>query len=92
VLELSSEDLMNFNYTNARKKPLISEKNRRARIAFAKKHLNWMPQQWSRVIFTDESKFNRFGSDGKIYVRRRKGEEFSKNCIKPTVKGGSVLV
>lgn len=78
----------------ARKKPLISEKNRRARIHFAKEHLNWTPQQWSRVIFTDESKFNRFGSDGKVYVRRRKGEEFRKNCIKPTVKGGggSVLV
>lgn len=78
----------------ARKKPLISEKNRRARIAFAKEHLNWTSQQWSRVIFTDESKFNRFGSDGKVYVRRRKGEEFRKNCIKPTVKdgGGSVLV
>lgn len=29
----------------ARKKPLISEKNRRTRIAFAKEHLNWTPQQ-----------------------------------------------
>lgn len=78
----------------ARKKPLISERNRRARLAFAKEHLSWTPQQWSKVIFTDESKFNRFGSDGKLYVRRRKGEEFRKNCIKPTVKGGggSVLV
>jgi len=87
---------MNFNYTDAlpERNRSFQKKNRRARIAFAKEHLNWMPQQWSRVILTDESKFNRFGSDGKVYVRRCKGEEFRKNCIKPTVKGGdgSVLV
>lgn len=78
----------------ARHKPYISEKNRRARLQFAKDHLNWTEKQWSKVVFTDESKFNRMGSDGKIYVRRRTGEEYSTRCIKPTIKGGggSVLV
>lgn len=77
-----------------RKKPYISEKNRRARIAFAREHINWTSEQWSKVIFTDESKFNRFGSDGRSYVRRRIGEEFDWRCTKPTVKGGggSVLI
>lgn len=77
-----------------RKKPLISEKNRRARIAFAKEHINWTREQWSKVVFTDESKFNRLGSDGRSYVRRRIGEEFNWKCTKPTVKGGggSVLI
>lgn len=46
------------------------------------------------MLFTEESKFNRFGSDGKSYVRRRIGEEFNEKCVKPTVKGkgGSVMV
>lgn len=78
----------------ARKKPYISAKNRKARFLFAKEHIDWTPEQWSKVIFTDESKFNRFGSDGKTYVRRRIGEEFNEKCVKPTVKGkgGSVMV
>lgn len=78
----------------ARKKPYVSEKNRKARLAFAKAHIDWTPEQWSKVIFTDESKFNRMGSDGRTYIRRRIGEEFDQKCIKPTVKGrgGSVMV
>lgn len=78
----------------ARKKPYISKKNRAARLLFAIEHLDWTPDQWSKVIFTDESKFNRFGSDGKTYVRRKIGEEFNEKCVKPTVKGkgGSVMV
>uniref|UniRef100_A0A1I7XBN8 HTH_Tnp_Tc3_1 domain-containing protein n=1 Tax=Heterorhabditis bacteriophora TaxID=37862 RepID=A0A1I7XBN8_HETBA len=37
---------------------------------------------------------NRFGLDGKKYVRRRPGEEFMPQCTIPTIKhgGGSVMV
>lgn len=78
----------------ARKKPFVSLKNRRARLEFARAHLNWTTAQWRRVFFTDESKFNMFGSDGKTYVRRRLHEEFHHICTKKTVKGkgGSVMV
>uniref|UniRef100_A0A1I7XBJ4 Transposable element Tcb1 transposase n=2 Tax=Heterorhabditis bacteriophora TaxID=37862 RepID=A0A1I7XBJ4_HETBA len=78
----------------ARKKPLVSLKNRRARVAFAREHLTWSTADWTKVVFSDESKFNRFGSDGKKYVRRRPGEEFMPKCTIPTIKhgGGSVMV
>ena len=78
----------------ARKKPLVSKKNQKERLAFAKGHLNWTREQWSKVVFTDESKFNRLGSDGKSYVTRRAGEEYDPKCTKSTVKGGggSVMV
>ncbi|CAK9796210.1 Transposable element Tc1 transposase [Anthophora quadrimaculata] len=69
----------------ARKKPFISKKNHKARLAFAKKHLCWSAEQWSKVIFTDESKFNCFGSDGRKYVRRKTGEEFNPKCIQSTI-------
>ena len=77
-----------------RKKPLISRKNKLARLQFANKHVNWSQEQWSKVFFSDESKFNLFGNDGKNYVRRYKGEEFNPKCTKKTVKfgGGSVMV
>ena len=45
-------------------------------------------------MWSDESKYNIFNSDGRTYVRRRIGEEFQDECVKGTVKhgGGSVMV
>lgn len=47
-----------------------------------------------KIFFSDESKFNLFGSDVKKYVRRFEGEALSQKCTKKTVKfgGGSVMV
>ncbi|GFW56349.1 transposable element Tcb1 transposase [Trichonephila clavipes] len=49
---------------------------------------------WNTVIFSDESKFNIFESDGRQYVWRKPNPELEKQQITPTVKdgGGSVLV
>ena len=78
----------------ARKKPLISRRNRQVRIRFALDHLNWTQKQWARVLFSDEKKFNRFGNDGTVHVWRKKGESLAPQCLRPTVKGGggSVMV
>ncbi|CAD6194976.1 unnamed protein product [Caenorhabditis auriculariae] len=46
------------------KKPLISEKNRAARVKWAKEHLNWTRQDWNKILSSDEIKFLLFGSDG----------------------------
>ena len=74
----------------ALKKPFISAKNRNSRLQWAKYHLHWSPQKWSTVLFSDEKKFNRLGSDGRVYVRRRVGEALLPNCLRGTVKGGGV--
>lgn len=75
-------------------KPLISKTNQKRRLQFAQEHVIWTDDQWSKVHFSDESKFNVIGSDGKSYVRRKIGERLSVNCVKKTVKhgGGSVMV
>ena len=75
-------------------KPLISRKNQKARLAFAEEHVVWTEENWSKVHFSDESKFNLFGSDGKHYVRRQTGERLNPKCVKKSVKGGggSVMV
>lgn len=75
-------------------KPLISKKNQKARLSFAEEHVVWTEENWSRVHFSDESKFNLFGSDGKHYVRRHIGERLNPKCVKKSVKGGggSVMV
>jgi len=44
--------------------------------------------------FSDESKFNLFGSDGKLYCRRGPGEEFEVQNVRGVVKhgGGNIQV
>lgn len=78
----------------ARNKPLLSKKNRLARFQWAKIHRQVTVEEWKRVIFSDESPFTLFQEGGKIYVRRRVGEEFLDECLFPTVKhgGGKIQV
>jgi transposase len=56
------------------KKPFLSKKYKARRYTWAKKcrHASWM--DWSYVIFSDESKFNLFGSNRRQYCWRKRGE------------------
>lgn len=76
------------------KKPLISEKNRKARLAYAKKYRDIDPNLWNEVLWSDWTKINLVGSDGIKYVRRPKGKRYHRKYITPTVKhgGGSIMV
>ncbi len=71
-----------------KKKPAISEKNRKERLAFAKSHKDWTVDDWKRVVFSDESKINRFGSDGLKWTWVRDNEPLQPRSVIPTVKGG----
>lgn len=76
------------------KKPYLKKTHRKVRLAFAKKYKDWTSEDWRKVVWSDESKFNVFGSDGKEYCWRKPGEPLRDEHIKPTVKfgGGSVMV
>ena len=78
----------------AARKPLLRKVNQQKRLAWAKFHENWTVQQWKKVLWSDESKFEIFGGKRSVYVRRYDGERFKKECLVPTVKhgGGSVIV
>ncbi|PIO62009.1 hypothetical protein TELCIR_16451 [Teladorsagia circumcincta] len=65
------------------RKSFISPKNGRARVELARHHLDWTVADWSRVLFTGESKFNLFESDGAWYVRRSSGERFDPVTLYP---------
>ena len=49
-------------------KPLLSKKHRKARLEFAETHLEWTMDDWMKVIWSDETKINRLGSDGRDQV------------------------
>jgi hypothetical protein len=84
----------NLNGRVARKKPLLSPANRKARFQWAKNHRHLKVKDWKNVIFSDKSPFTLFQTSGKQYVRRRPGEEFLDECLFPTVKhgGGKIQV
>lgn len=84
----------NYHGRTPRRKPLISETNRKKRLLFAKMHINKDAQYWKRVVFTDESKYNIFGSDGRGKVWRKPNDELNMKNVVPTVKhgGGNVMV
>ena len=44
------------------KKPCLTPAMKLKKLNFAKKHINWSREQWSRVIFSDESCIQQVGS------------------------------
>ena len=77
-----------------RKKPLLTRNHRRRRLEFARAHRHYTADDWSKVVWSDESRFQLFRNDGRPFVRRRRGEEHLEECVQPTVKhgGGSIMV
>ncbi|GFW06437.1 hypothetical protein TNCV_2187711 [Trichonephila clavipes] len=58
------------------------------RLSYSKEHISKPVSFWNTVIFSDESKFNLYRSDGQYKVWRQVGKELDpKNTIK-TVKYG----
>uniref|UniRef100_A0A8R1HZ23 DDE_3 domain-containing protein n=1 Tax=Caenorhabditis japonica TaxID=281687 RepID=A0A8R1HZ23_CAEJA len=72
----------------------LQSKNRKARVEWAKQHWSWGPREWANHIWSDESKFKLFGTDGIQWIRRPIGSRYAPQYQCPTVKhgGGSVIV
>ncbi|KAG1136935.1 hypothetical protein G6F37_013629 [Rhizopus arrhizus] len=64
------------------------------RLAWAKKYQNWTTDDWRRVLFSDETKVNIWGSDGCKYYWSRPGDPLKPHHIDVTVKhgGGSLMM
>jgi hypothetical protein len=77
-----------------RAKFLMTKVHKRMQREWAEKHIDWTADDWREVVFSDESKFNLFGSDGIQWCRRGPGEEFNTQNVEHRVKhgGGSIMV
>ena len=73
---------------------VLTARHPAARLHWAQRHFRWERQQWARVLFPDESRFNLSHHDGRIRVFRRRGERFADNCLieRDRFGGGSVMV
>ncbi len=67
-------------------KPLLNQRQRQKRLTWATEKKNWTVAQWSKVLFSDESKFCiSFGNQGPR-VWRKSGEAQNPCCLKSSVK------
>lgn len=75
-------------------KPLVTPANKTNRLQWAKERKDWTVEDWKRVLWSDESRFTLFRSDGRVWVWRLPGERLLPECIIPTVKfgGGGIMV
>ena len=68
------------------KKPLLTKNHIKKRLAFGLKHQSWTIDDWKNVLFTDETKINKMGSDGKTWTWKRPNEPLQAKHVKQTVK------
>ena len=77
-----------------KKKPFLSKRHRRERLDWAVAHQHWTVEDWKRVVWSDETKIDRLGSDGKKWVWKKAGEGLSDRLVEGTLKfgGGSLMI
>jgi len=76
------------------KKPLLARRHKKARYEWAMAHKDWTVDDWRRVIFSDETKINIWGSDGCQFSWKRPGDPIQPHHLDLTVKhgGGSLMM
>ena len=76
------------------RKPLLTLRHRKLRLKWAKMYKDMESEDWRKVIFSDETKINLFGSDGKKWCWKKRGKSLEKRLITQTVKhgGGKIIV
>ncbi len=67
-------------------KPLLNHRQRQRRLTWAKEKKNWTVAQWSKVLFSDESKFCISFENQGPRVWRKGGEAHSPSRMKSSAK------
>ena len=76
----------------ARKKPLLTKKQRRARRNFARNYRDWGLNEWREVLWSDEATFFVSDSKGKRVWRAPGADPLTENLISANVKYPSYLM
>ena len=83
---------MGYYGRTGRKKPLVSEVNKKKCLFWCHDKKNWQ-DEWNFIVFSNESCFELFRNDANQWVWRRTYEAYSKECLIPTVqKSEGVMV
>ena len=71
-----------YKWRVARRRPFLNKRDRKRRLKFARKHLYWTIEDWSRVLFSDEIFIKLFmerNSGDRVW--RKEDEVFHPDCI-----------
>ena len=79
---------------SGRRKPLLQNHHKKARLQFATAHGDKNLNFWRHVLWSDETKIELFGHNDKRYIWKKKGEALKPQNTIPTVKygGGSIML
>ncbi|KAG1495050.1 hypothetical protein G6F52_013074 [Rhizopus delemar] len=79
---------MGFQARIKKHKPFLKAIHMKKRLAWANAHKDWTKDDWRRMIFSDETKVNVWGSDGVKYYWKRPDDKLRFHHLDLTVKGG----
>ena len=85
------DDLLLRSY-KARKKPMLSQAQKKRRLVFAKKYAVWTLEDWKRVLWTDEATFCVTGSGAKRVYRPAGSDPHLPQYTSKTVKHPASLM
>ena len=92
IQERIHDDLLLRSF-KARKKPLLTLKQKAKRVAFARKYLTWDEEKWQQVLWTDEATFSVTGAGSKRVYRPSGSDPHLPQYTSKTVKHpASVMV
>ena len=76
------------------KKPFLSSRHSKERFDFSKRYKDWTVHDWRQVFWSDETKINRFSSDGTKWFWKSKKEMIKSRNVDGTLKfgGGSIMI
>ena len=77
-----------------KKRPLLTKRHIKEMVNFAVAHQHWTIEEWKKVVWSDETKINRLGSDGRKWVWKKAGEPLNNRQVEGTVKfgGGNLMM
>ena len=60
-----------FHAVVKKKRPLLKKAHKLECFKFAKYHENWTVEDWKSILWSNETKINRIGSDGQVYIWKK---------------------
>lgn len=78
----------------ARKKPLLRAQHKKARLEYAREHIDESKTFWHKILWSDETKIELYGHNHQRYVWRQVNQAFQEKNTIATVKhgGGSLML
>jgi hypothetical protein len=73
-------------------KPYLSQRNVWKKLCFTTIYKDWTVEHWKRVVFSDETKINRFNADGRSWYWVNNKESIPDRAVKQIVKHGGGFV